>query len=59
MAKCVCKGTLLLVLLYVQGTNTFARGNWYEITSDVQGDWFLNFQNVSACMNMVATAIGV
>ena len=52
-------GTLLLVLLYVQGTYTFARGNWYEITSDVQGDLFLNFQNVSACMNVVATAIGV
>ena len=51
-------GTLLLVLLYVQGTYTFARGNWYEITS-VQGDLFLNFQNVSACMNVVATAIGV
>lgn len=48
----------LLVVLYVQGTYTFAGGNWYEITSYGQGDQFLNSQNVSACMNMVATVIG-
>lgn len=58
VAKLVCKGTLL-VLVCLVGTYTFVRGNWYEITSDVEGYQFLNSQNVSARMNMVATVIDV
>ena len=43
----------------VQGTYTFGRGHWYEITTDGEGHQFINSRNVSAPMNIVATVIGV